>query len=212
MLHVANHQSLFDFPAQLVRTKTPCGFVAKKETLKLPLIRTWMSLNDCVFIDRLNPREAMKALNQTVDKLNEGKSMTIFPEGTRSKDGKLGEFKSGAFKIAQKTGVPIIPVYIKGSRSAFEDTKRITKTSIGVTILSHVYTAGLTREDFRTLGDKIQQMILDEKTRQVSFTANSDTWLAAARWTNILSLKCCFNLIPDSILLKNQLFALFQYY
>lgn len=168
VLYVANHQSMFDFPALLFCTKTPCGFVAKKETLKLPLIRTWMSLIDCVFIDRQNPREAMKALNQTVDKLNEGKSMTIFPEGTRSKDGKLGEFKSGAFKIAQKTGVPIIPVYIKGSRSAFEDTKRITKTTIGVTILPPVYTEGLTREEFRTLGDKIQQMILDEKTRQES--------------------------------------------
>ncbi|NMP37618.1 MAG: 1-acyl-sn-glycerol-3-phosphate acyltransferase [Clostridiales bacterium] len=165
VLYVANHQGVFDFPALLFCTKTPCGFVAKKETLKLPLIRTWMSLIDCVFIDRQNPREAMKAINETVDKLNEGKSMTIFPEGTRSKDGQLGEFKGGAFKIAQKTRAPIVPVYIKGTRAAFEENKRIRKAVVHVTILEPIYTEELTREEFKALPEKVKQMIQDEKDK-----------------------------------------------
>jgi len=69
----------------------------------------------CVFIDRNDARQSLRMLNQAAERLKEGHSLVIFPEGTRSKDGIVGQFKSGSLKIALKANVPIIPVTINGS-------------------------------------------------------------------------------------------------
>ncbi|MEG1584036.1 MAG: lysophospholipid acyltransferase family protein, partial [Anaerovorax sp.] len=114
-LYVSNHQGNFDIPILLAKLDSPKSIVAKVQMEKMPFISTWMKLFDCVFIDRENPRQSIKVLGQAEENLKQGKSVIIFPEGTRGKGGPLGEFKSGAFKMAFKTKVPIIPVVIDGS-------------------------------------------------------------------------------------------------
>lgn len=115
VVYVSNHQGAFDIPILLGSIEKPKGFIAKDSLEKMPGVGHWMQHIHCVFIKRGNPREAIVAISQGVQKLKEGHSMVIFPEGTRSKDGALLEFKAGALKLATKAGVPIVPVAIDGS-------------------------------------------------------------------------------------------------
>jgi 1-acyl-sn-glycerol-3-phosphate acyltransferase len=71
-----------------------------------------------LFIDRDDPRDAVHLMREAVRRIAKGQVVVIFPEGTRSSDGAIGEFKPGAFYIARKAGVPILPVYIDGGRHA----------------------------------------------------------------------------------------------
>lgn len=114
-LIVANHQGNFDIPLILGHVTSRVGFLSKVENGKLPFVGSWMRLLHCVFIERGNPREAVKAIQLGVDTLNQGYNLVLFPEGTRSKTGKLQDFKPGSLKLAAKAGVPIVPVIIDGS-------------------------------------------------------------------------------------------------
>jgi 1-acyl-sn-glycerol-3-phosphate acyltransferase len=115
VLFISNHQSNFDIPILISFIDKPKAFIAKIETSRLPIVSTWMKQMRCVFMDRNDIRQSISAINQGVDYLKKGYSMVIFPEGTRSAGVKMGEFKGGSFKLATKSGVPVIPVAIKGS-------------------------------------------------------------------------------------------------
>lgn len=161
VLFVSNHQSFYDIPVLITSLDKPHGFIAKTGTEKIPMIYTWMEFLNCVLIDRENPREAVKALNAAAEKIKSGYSMIIFPEGKRSMCDDVNEFKSGAFKIAQKTGVPIVPVKIDGAYKAMEANNLwMTPADVNVTILPPVYTDGLSREDWKALPEKIRQDII----------------------------------------------------
>ncbi len=112
VVYVANHQSNFDVPLAITQLPKTKGFIAKAETEKIPFVRTWMRAMQCVFIDRENMRQQVKAISSGVKLLKSGQSMVIFPEGTRSPNGQMGEFKAGSLKLATKSGVPIVPVSI----------------------------------------------------------------------------------------------------
>lgn len=115
VLFVGNHQSNFDIPILLRYIDGTKGFIAKQELENLPVLSRWMKVISCVFMDRDSMRKSAIAINQGIKYLKSGTSMVVFPEGTRSRDGELLEFKQGALKLATKSGVPIVPVTIKGS-------------------------------------------------------------------------------------------------
>lgn len=159
-LFVSNHQGNFDIPILLSKLGTPKSIVAKVQLEKMPLISTWMRYFDCVFIDRDNPRQSIKVLGQAEENLKKGKSVIIFPEGTRSQGGPLGEFKSGAFKMAFKTNVPIVPVVIDGSYKIMEANGNwIKPQKVKLTILPPVSTEGMTKEESKIIGDQIKSLI-----------------------------------------------------
>lgn len=114
-LLVSNHQGNFDIPLIMAHVSSRVGFFAKAETRRLPLIGRWMEMIHCVFIDRGNPREAVKSIQEGVETLKKGYNLVLYPEGTRSIDGTLLPFKAGSLKMALKAGVPVIPVVIDGS-------------------------------------------------------------------------------------------------
>ena len=99
VLYVSNHQSNFDIPIFLGFVPRDKGFIAKIELLKVPVFRKWMKNLGCIFIDRKDARKSLTAISQAAVKLKEGHSLVIFPEGTRSSDGKLGRFKPGSLKL-----------------------------------------------------------------------------------------------------------------
>ena len=101
---MGNHQSILDIPVMRYSTQRTLDFVAKKELAKAPLIGYWITHVKSVTIDRDNVREGMKAINQAVNNIKDGYNFTIFPEGTRSKDGKIHEFKKGSI-ITDAVGV-----------------------------------------------------------------------------------------------------------
>lgn len=115
VLFVANHQSNFDIPLMLTQIPGKKGFIAKVETLKMPIIRDWMRFMQCVFMDRSDIRQQVKAIGEGISILKGGQSLVLFPEGTRSPDGHMLDFKPGGFKLATKSGAPIVPITINGS-------------------------------------------------------------------------------------------------
>lgn len=115
---VSNHQSLVDIPLFISCLPREVRFLAKRELGRIPLFGRAMAHAGNLFIDREDPRDAVLLMREAVRRIREGRLVVIFPEGTRSTDGSIGEFKTGAFYIAQKAGVPLLPVYIDGGRLA----------------------------------------------------------------------------------------------
>ena len=111
VLYVGNHRSYFDILAGYTTVPTLLGFVAKKEMEKIPLLRTWMVNANCLFLDRKNIKEGLKTILQGIEKVKNGISIWIFPEGTRNTNDDITEllpFKEGSLKIAEKSGCPVI--------------------------------------------------------------------------------------------------------
>lgn len=160
VLFVSNHQGNFDIPLLLGYIEKPKGFIAKIELKKLPLIRTWMTHLNCVFMDRSDIRQSLKVMKQATDYLKVGYSMVIFPEGTRSKSKTLGEFKAGSLKLAFKAGVPIIPITISGSYKIMEQNGIIIKPAdVKITLHDPIPTAGLSKEEAAELPEKVRAII-----------------------------------------------------
>ena len=113
VLYIGNHRSFFDIVITYARCKNLTGYIAKKEMLSIPLLRTWMKRLYCLFLDRENPKEGLKTILQAIDYVKHGISICIFPEGTREKEGRLLPPKSGLFVIAAQAGVDVVPVRIR---------------------------------------------------------------------------------------------------
>jgi 1-acyl-sn-glycerol-3-phosphate acyltransferase len=115
---VANHQSIVDIPMLLSAFPRPVWFLAKRELGEIPLFGKAMAAAGNLFIARDDPRDAVRMLRDVGARLRDGQLVVVFPEGTRSVDGSIGEFRPGAFYLAQKSGAPVVPVYIDGGRRA----------------------------------------------------------------------------------------------
>ncbi len=165
VLFVANHQGLFDILALLGYLGKPVGFIAKKEINKLPIIRSWMKLIYCVFIDRNDRRQSMKAINEGIEYLKDGHSLVIFPEGTRSRGGKLNPFKPGSLRLATKARVPIVPITINGTYQMLEeDGGRIKASDVSLTIGKPMYPEAYKEMKSAEIAESLQNTI--EKTLQ----------------------------------------------
>lgn len=152
-LYIGNHQGFFDVVIGYTMVPTLTGFIAKKEFLKIPGLNWWMHLGNCLFLDRIDPREGMKTIKKAAELIKNGVSIFIFPEGTRSRTGEIGEFKEGSFKIATKTKCPVVPVAFEGTANAFENQfPRVRPCNIKVKIGEPIYTDKLSREDLKKLG------------------------------------------------------------
>jgi len=115
---VANHQSAVDIPMLLSAFPRPVRFLAKRELGEIPLLGKAMAAAGNLFIDRDDPKDAVRMLREAGARLRDGWLVVVFPEGTRSGDGSIGEFRPGAFYLAQKSGAPVVPVYIDGGYRA----------------------------------------------------------------------------------------------
>lgn len=168
VLFISNHQGNFDIPLLLGFIDKPKAFMAKKEMEKMPLVSTWMKYMQCVFMDRDNPRESLKAIKKGTEKLKEGYSMVIFPEGTRSEDGKLKEFKNGAFKLATKSGVPIVPVTLSGSDKIMKKGTVIIKPArVKISIAPPVYMTDEYVKDTKLLSERVKAAIEQNLVRDI---------------------------------------------
>jgi len=115
---VANHQSIVDIPMLLSAFPRPVRFLAKRELGEIPLLGKAMAAAGNLFIDREDPRDTVRMIREAGARLHDGGLVVVFPEGTRSRDGSIGEFRPGAFYLAQKSGAPVVPVYIDGGYRA----------------------------------------------------------------------------------------------
>lgn len=127
-IFLSNHVSNLDPPVLLPSIPGMTSVFLKKELMNIPLLGTAMRMGKYVPVSRGNSREdAQRSVEAAADALNSGLHITVFPEGTRSSDGRLLQFKKGAFFLAEATGAPIIPVVISGTeRMMPKGSQRIT--------------------------------------------------------------------------------------
>ena len=110
----ANHQSALDIPVLYSGLSYPICFIAKKELFRIPFFGWGMAAVGHVSIDRSSPRKALESLARGIERLKKSNSsLILFPEGTRSMDGTLGEFKQGSFSLALDAGVTVVPVVLR---------------------------------------------------------------------------------------------------
>ena len=160
ILFVSNHQSNFDIPVLLGYLKHPIGFVSKVEITKLPFVARWMRLMRCVLVDRKNRRQGVLAMKEGIEILKEGRSIVIFPEGTRSGTDEMLPFKQGSFRFAKDAQVCIVPIAISGTHRMMESAKgRFGRTHAKVQVLPKCSAEWIAKKDTRQLASEIQIQI-----------------------------------------------------
>jgi len=113
-IFMSNHESLIDPPLLMGAIPVPAVYISKKELRRMPLVGWAAWAAGVIFIDRSNTESAVLSIAKAAEQIKQGKSVVIFPEGTRTKDGRIGKFKKGGFNLATKAGVPIIPLATVG--------------------------------------------------------------------------------------------------
>ena len=161
VLYVGNHRSFYDIILTYHKVPRPTGYVAKKEMLKVPLLSTWMKYLHCLFLDRENIKEGLKTILQAVEMAKSGISICIFPEGTRNKTADTFlPFHEGSFKIAEKAGVPIVPMTIVNSAAVFEDHfPQIKKATVVIEYGKPIYCSDMSKEEKKALCGTVKNII-----------------------------------------------------
>ncbi|MFT7331432.1 MAG: putative phosphoserine phosphatase/1-acylglycerol-3-phosphate O-acyltransferase [Roseivirga sp.] len=157
-----NHQSSADFFILMKLLRRDIAGIAKKELEYTPMGPVFKALG-AIFIDRSNKKKAIQAMKPAVEALKGGTSIVIAPEGTRSGSKTLGAFKKGAFHLAIKGGVPIIPIVIKNAYMAMPKGSKIFKpTHIEVVVLDPVDTSEWKAKNIDTYVEEVRNLFLEE--------------------------------------------------
>lgn len=163
VLFVSNHESYGDIPMIIHALKGHnVSFVLKSTLLGIPFIGDYLKYMHCVPLDQSNMRSASKSISLAAEEIEKGYSLVIFPEGKRSFNNFPAEFKNGAFKIAMKTGVTIVPIYLHNVHYTYEGNGcMVTPADVTVNILDPIETGALTRADMQKLNEKVYKIISD---------------------------------------------------
>ena len=162
VLFIFNHRGFFDVIMAFYTVPVLSGFVSKKEIAKVPGLRIWMKFINCVFLDRENPREGIKAILKGIENIKSGISMFISPEGTRYSGEGLLEFKPGSLKMAEKAGCPIVPVAITNANKVFEDhLPWIKATQMTIEYGEPIYIQELAKEARAELLEHCRERVLE---------------------------------------------------
>lgn len=122
-IFMANHVSNLDPPVLIPSIPGRCSVLVKKELFRTPILGTGMRQADLVPVDRSDREAAIESIRAAVDVLKKGLHMVIYPEGTRSSDGRLLPFKKGPFHLAMDSGVPVVPVTLLGTFESWPKTR-----------------------------------------------------------------------------------------
>lgn len=158
----ANHQSIYDIWLIYGWIGRPFSWIMKKELRKAPFLGFACERIGHIFVDRSNAVEAKKSLEAAEKKLRDGNCVVIFPEGTRSKDGKVGPFKRGAFSMAADLHLPIVPISIIG---AYERMSRydwsVKPGPLKMKIHKPIsFEQNLTEQEVRALANQVREVII----------------------------------------------------
>jgi 1-acyl-sn-glycerol-3-phosphate acyltransferase len=157
-----NHQSNADILALLLMLPVRFVWVIKKELLRIPIFGWGLGRTGAISLDRSKGKEALKRMKESAGVLNEGWSVLVYPEGTRTFDGKVQDFKRGAFVMAVHTGVPILPVSVNGAYKIMpRGTVHFRSGHMKLVLGRPIETEGLGEDDIPMLMDKTREAILE---------------------------------------------------
>ena len=157
--YISNHQANADILLLMATVPKAAGFIAKVELRYLPIIRTWMHLMGCYFLQRNSLKDGLKAMLYGADEIKKGHPMIIFPEGTRSQGPVMLPFRKGGIKLATKAKSLAVPVAIHGTYRVFEQKGYFRPTWVGIKFFPPVDTAPSKRTDEDFLADRIRMQI-----------------------------------------------------
>ena len=153
---MANHQSLMDVPALISACPVPLRFVARKAVFSVPILGMAMKATGQISVDRTNRERSIDSLSKAASQISNGRTVLVFPEGTRSDDGEVGQFKKGGFMLALQAGVPIVPVGVSGTRGIVpRGGWSFRPGRVRIVVGAPIATAGLRVEDRDDLMDRV---------------------------------------------------------
>lgn len=166
VLYVCNHRSYFDIILGYSIMPGLTGYISKDDLAKVPLLNIWMRRLYCLFLNRTDMKQGLKTILKAIEYIKQGVSICIFPEGTRNRgeEGSLLEFKEGSFKIAEKTGCPVIPIAISHTADVIlNHMPKVTPCHVTIEYGEPIYPKELPKEQKRALGamtkGHIQEML-----------------------------------------------------
>ncbi len=162
-IFMSNHQGFYDVFALLAHLPIQFKWLAKRELFSVPILGWAMAAAGYISIDREGTRKTVEAMNRAAQRIREGMSVVIFPEGSRSPDGSIQPFKKGGFNLAIKAKVPIVPLAITGSREIMPKDRLTAspgeiRLQIGVPIETREYSL----KDRNSLMEKVKAAILQD--------------------------------------------------
>ena len=160
VLYASNHRGYADVPAGYLSVPGLTGFVAKKEIARIPLMSWWMRNINCLFLDRVDVKKGLATILRGVELIKQGYSMFIMPEGTRNKGEGLLPFKEGSFKMAEKSGAPIVPVAISNADAVFEKQfPWIKPAHVIIQYGEPIFLTSLPKEEKKMIGNRVRSVI-----------------------------------------------------
>ena len=166
VLYVCNHRSYFDIILGYSIMPGLTGYISKDDLEKVPLLNIWMRRLYCLFLNRTDMKQGLKTILKAIEYIKQGVSICIFPVGTRNRgeEGSLLEFKEGSFKIAEKTGCPVIPMAISHTADVIlNHMPKVTPCHVTIEYGEPIYPKELPKEQKRALGamtkGRIQEML-----------------------------------------------------
>lgn len=160
---LSNHLSNFDIWCTFAAVPVKIRFVAKKELLRVPVFGQALALSDHIVIDRSKPEEAIEIINrQASERIGEGFCILFYAEGTRSPDGKVHPFKKGGVMLALKTGLPIVPMSVSGTRKFLPKRNVVIRPGGKVRIVldKPIPTTGLSMDDRDALNERVRDTVI----------------------------------------------------
>jgi 1-acyl-sn-glycerol-3-phosphate acyltransferase len=157
---MANHVSAIDIWALFYALPVRVRMIAKKQLASIPIFGWAMWCGRFIFVDRANAAAARRSIEEAGRRIRSGDCVLLFPEGTRSRDGKLGAFKKGGFHLAITAGVPIVPMAVLGARELMPAGSLLVRPGhVHVIIGEPVSTQGLTDDDRNQLVDDVRAKV-----------------------------------------------------
>lgn len=158
---IANHASILDIPGIISASPFPVRFIAKKSLAWFPVFGWFLSSSGHILIERENAKSALLGLKKAVTLLQKGISIVVFPEGTRTPDGQVKDFKGGAFLLALEAKAPIVPVSISGTYHMLPRTGWCFWSGpMELNIEKPIPTHGLSLREARPLMKKVREIII----------------------------------------------------
>jgi 1-acyl-sn-glycerol-3-phosphate acyltransferase len=173
---MVNHASSIDIWASFRVIPFRVRMIAKKQLARIPLFGWVMWAGRFIFIDRQSATAARRSIQDAGRRIASGCSVLIFPEGTRTRDGQLGEFKKGGFHLAMEAGVPIVPIALQGTRELMpRGSLRVKSGTVKAIVGAPVPTQGLKASDRAALLEQVRgsiaAMLAEEQQGQTASAA-----------------------------------------
>ncbi|MXZ71349.1 MAG: 1-acyl-sn-glycerol-3-phosphate acyltransferase [Acidobacteria bacterium] len=157
-IFVSNHQSIYDIPVLFASIPAQLRIIAKASLGAFPVIGWHLRWTGHLLVDR--KRAGVTALGQVARMIERGDSLIVFPEGTRSRDGRVARFKRGLFLLAIEAGADLVPVAVSGTRHVMLKGRLMTcPGDVSIVVHDPIPTGGLTRDDVTRLAEQAQGVV-----------------------------------------------------